>query len=278
MDNEINNSIKEASKKTWGASPAGSTFGNNYEPGDKDFFDAVLKKRFSHEVPWLDEIVQFKRFQGKKVLEIGCGAGYDAFQFCNVEADYSGIDITPENPIRAQKHLSYYGFSANFYEMDVEQMNFKNEFDYIFSFGVLHHTPDIQKALINCNKALKSGGEIQVIVYNKWSIFYCITIVFYQWILTGEFAKKTLASRRSQIEFTTSFSEALVNVYSKRELMKKLKNANFRIINTDVRKLTIEDLPPIRFVWRLYKYIPQHFLDFLGRYFGWYLSVRAVKK
>jgi hypothetical protein len=65
-----NNAVKESSKQVWGASPAGWTFGQSYKPGTKEFFDSVIAKRFSYEVPWLDEIVQFKRFVGKSVLEI----------------------------------------------------------------------------------------------------------------------------------------------------------------------------------------------------------------
>ncbi|OQA36390.1 MAG: Ubiquinone biosynthesis O-methyltransferase [Candidatus Dependentiae bacterium ADurb.Bin331] len=269
--------IKENSKAAWGASPAGWVFGQEYECGTKEFFEAVLQKRFSYEVPWLNEMVQFKRFTGKSVLEIGCGVGYDAYQFCKAGAYYTGIDITPQNPPLARKHLSYYGLQAQFEERDVENISFLNEFDFVFTFGVLHHTPNIKKALGNCFNALKPGGEIQVIVYNKWSIFYCLTVVTWEWFFKGNFLKRSLADQRSLIETINGSSRPLVNVYSKRALKKLMNEVGFGILRTDTAKLTVEDLPQIPFIVRLYKYIPQSLLTALGRFFGWYISVRAIK-
>ena len=275
--NTAHQTIKDNSKSVWGSSPAGWVYGENYERGTKDFFEAVLHKRFSYELPWLDEVVQFKRFAGKSVLEIGCGAGYDAFQFCKAGAVYTGIDITPQNPPLARKHLSHYGFDARFEEMDVEQMSFKNEFDFVFTFGVLHHTPDIKKALSNCYNAVKPGGEIQVIVYNKWSIFYCLTVVIWEWVLRRNFLKRSLADQRSLIETFTCDAKPLVNVYSKREIQKLIKQTGFKITKTDIAKLVAQDLPMIPLIARLYNYIPQRLLRFIGTYFGWYVSVRAFK-
>lgn len=272
-----NNAVKESSKQVWGASPAGWTFGQSYKPGTKEFFDSVIAKRFSYEVPWLDEIVQFKRFVGKSVLEIGSGCGYDAYQFCKNGANYTGIDITPENPIAAKKHLSYYGYDATFLEMDVEKMQFAEQFDYIYTFGVLHHTPDMKAALKNCYRSLKPNGEIQIIVYNKWSIFYIATVFFVEWLCKGNWRKRTLAEQRSLIEYSTQKVLPLVNVYSARQLKRLLNESQFKVERIEKRKLTAEDLPKIRWITRLYKYIPQKFLDSVGRYFGWYLSLRAIK-
>lgn len=270
--------IKNSTKKVWGASPAGSAYGKQYQPGSKDFFEAVLEKRFSYELDWLDGIVDFKRFNGKKVLEVGCGAGYDAYQFCKHGADYTGIDIVPENPVLTQKHLEFYGFKATAIEMDAEKLTLDdNTFDYVFSFGVLHHTPNIRKALQHIYNVLKVGGECQIIVYNKHSIFYWLTLVLSVWILRGKFLKMSLKDMRSKIEYTQSDALPLVNVYSKRQICKLMKEAGFSIIKTDIRKLLAEDLPSIPLIRKMYKYIPKRFLDVLGKKFGWYVSVRAVK-
>lgn len=99
--------LKNAAKHVWGKSPAGWVYGKKYKPGTKEFFESVINKTFSYEVEWLDEIVNFNKFKDKKVLEIGCGGGYDAFMFCTAGADYTGIDITQQNPLRTLKHLSY---------------------------------------------------------------------------------------------------------------------------------------------------------------------------
>lgn len=270
--------LKKAARNVWGASPAGWVYGQGYAKGTKDFFEAVIKKRFSYEVDWLDEIVNFDRFKNKKVLEIGCGAGYDAFMFCKAGVHYTGIDITPENPPLALKHLSHYGFQPTIVEMDAEKMTFSEEFDYVYSFGVLHHTPDMQEAFKRVYKSLKKNGEFQVILYHKHSIFYIFSVMITEWILKGKFRKWSLAYQRSLIEYSEAQSHPLVNVYSKKELLNLLKKAGFVQHTVNIRKLLHEDLPNIPFVRIFYRFIPTFFLKKIGTILGWYISVRCYKK
>ncbi len=273
-----NQKIKNISKQLWGSDPAGMVFGKEFEKGSKNFFERVLEKRFLYECQWLNEIVDFSRFNKKNILEIGCGAGYDAYQFCKNGAFYTGIDLTPENILLAKKHLFYYGFMPTILELDVEKMNFDSLFDFIFSFGVLHHTPSIIEALKGIHRALKMGGEAQIIVYHKNSIFYRIHLFLFDWILRGKFLKMSFKKRLSQIEFTTLDVEPLVNVYSKKELILLMESTGFKVIKIDIRKLNREDLPLIPFVEKLYKYIPDSLLYFFSKKWGWYLSVRAIKQ
>lgn len=270
-----NEAIKKRSQNVWGSNPAGWTFGNNYQKGSKEFFQSVLQKRFSDECDWFAPVVNFARFKDKKVLEIGYGAGYDAYMFCAHGADYTGIDITPENKMIAEKHLAYFGYQPSLQCMDVEQMDFKEEFDYVFSFGVLHHTPDLCTALKNIYQALKPGGEAQIVVYNKYSLFYLFNIFLIQWLVRGNFLRRSLAEQRSYIEYTESDQRPLVNVYSTWHIKKLIKQAGFTIIKTDIRKLVQDDIPVIR---KLPCTISKKLLDYIGTKIGWYISVRALKK
>jgi hypothetical protein len=88
----------------------------------------------------------------------------------------------------------------------------------------------------------------------------------------------SLKDRRSLIEYTTSSKKPLVNVYSKKEIHKLCKGSGFKIIKTDIRKFDKEDLQNIRLIGRLNRFIPQSWLNFLGKRFGWYISVRMVKE
>lgn len=271
-------SIKNATKNVWGSNPAGSTFANGHIKGTPEFFFSVLEKRFTEECEWMDGIVgSFKRFNKKKVLEIGCGAGYDAYQFCKAGADYTGIDITPDNPILAKKHLEACKYSGKFFEMDAENFQLPEKYDYIFSFGVLHHTPNITKALNRIYEHLKDDGEVQAIVYYKYSIFYILHLMIFDWFLRGKFLKMTLEKRLSQIEFTESEDQPLVRVYGRRQFKRICESAGFKIIKTDIRKLTRHDLPSIPLLSRFYRFIPNSWLYIISKKFGWYLSLRMVK-
>jgi hypothetical protein len=79
------------------------------------------------------------------------------------------------------------------------------------------------------------------------------------------------------IEYTTSKDRPLVNVYSRSQVRKLLHHAGFSVESMWVRKLLKEDLPEIYVIWRLWQYIPQRWLDFLGKYFGWYVIAKATK-
>lgn len=269
---------KESSKVVWGTTPAGTIWGGGARPGTKEFFENVLDKRFTYEIPWLLQLVSFTSFNKRKVLELGCGAGYDAYQFFRVGADYVGIDIAPENAERVKRYLGFYGYAPKVIQGDVENLPFEDEsFEVIFSIGVLHHTPDIAKSICEAHRVLRPKGEFYVILYHKNSIFYWITLLLFDHCLGLGFTKRGFRERLSMIEYTTSQELPLVNVYTRRGLKKMLRNSGFALESLWVRKLVKEDLPAIPLFARLWRFIPRPWLDIIGRYFGWYLIVKAKK-
>ena len=154
----------------------------------------------------------------------------------------------------------------------------KESFDYIYSFGVLHHVRNIKKALKNVHDSLKDDGEFQIIVYNKRSVFYWLSLYWSEWIMKKQYKKMSFNERFARIEYTSSGELPYVRAYTKRELHALLDKCGFCPIETKIRKLVKEDLPQIKFLSRLYPFIPKFLLDFIGKQFGWYLSVRCIKK
>jgi ubiquinone/menaquinone biosynthesis C-methylase UbiE len=276
--NQNNNQAKSAAKKVWDATPAGSSFADGFKPGTREFFEKVLKKRSTYELPWLFELIDFSVYKDKKVLELGCGAGYDAYEFCRNEAEYTGIDLAPENVARTKKHLSFYGLKPVVAEGDAENLLFDDEiFDLVFSNGVLHHTPDIKKSFEEAYRVLKSGGEGWIIVYNRDSIVHWINLFLCSHILCLGFLKQSFARRLSMIEYSTSTELPLVKVYSRKKASNLLIRAGFTINHIWVRKLVHEDLPCRRFLGGFYKMIPQSLLDRIGKILGWYIIAKVTK-
>src|SRR5689334_1567618 len=103
---------KAAARAVWGATPAGWTFGQGAEPGTREYFETVVERRSTYEQPWLQRLVPFKTFRDRAVLEVGCGAGYDAVALAEAGAIYTGVDITPENIARTRAHLALFGLDA----------------------------------------------------------------------------------------------------------------------------------------------------------------------
>ena len=268
----------ERTRAVWGASPAGTTHALDESPGTRGFFEKVLASRSRHELPWLFELIPFSSFRGKKVLELGCGAGYDAFEFCRNQADYTGIDITPENIERTRHHLALFGYAPRLEEADAEALPFADDaFDVVFSNGVLHHTPNLENSFQEAHRVLRPGGSFWVLLYHKNSIFHWLSLWLTNHILRGGFRHQSFTDRLSRIEFTTSSSLPLVNVYTRRQLRERLRAAGFRGDEMYVRKLVAADLPDIPVLRRLWARIPQRVLDKLGKRWGWYVIAHAVK-
>jgi ubiquinone/menaquinone biosynthesis C-methylase UbiE len=261
--------VKEKTQSVWGAAPAGAIYAKSLTPGTKEFFEETAKLRNGHEMRFLAELIPFESFRGKRVLELGCGVGYDAVELLRHGAIYTGIDITPENIDRCKSHAALYGYSPKVLQGDAERLSFAdNSFDIVFSNGVLHHTPDIMKSFKEARRVLTSGGEFWVIVYHKHSAFYWLTLFLFGHLLSFGFLKRTFQDRLAMIEYTTSAERPLVRVYSRREVRHLLADAGFSVERLWVRKLTREDLPGASLLRYLWATIPQSVLDRLGRSFG----------
>ena len=111
--------------------------------GTKEYFDEVEKKKFFVE-PHIKTFSQFNEWNGKKVLEIGCGLATAGINFARFGAEYTGVDLSEESLKLAKKRFKVYNQIGNFYEGNAEELsNFlpKEKYHLIYSWGVLHHTP-----------------------------------------------------------------------------------------------------------------------------------------
>jgi SAM-dependent methyltransferase len=113
-----------------------------------------------------------EELKGKLVLDVGCGMGRFAEVATRWGARVVGIDLSAAAEVAA-RNLADREFVA--FQADVFALPFAPEsFDYIYSVGVLHHTPDCEKAFKNLPQYLKPGGSISVWLYsgyNKWYRF-----------------------------------------------------------------------------------------------------------
>jgi ubiquinone/menaquinone biosynthesis C-methylase UbiE len=226
------------------------------------------------EQPWLHELVPFHLMKGRKVLEIGFGPGFDAFNFMSQGAVYSGIDITPENVERTINHLRYFGYVPDVREGDAENLPFADgTFDVAYSNGVLHHTPNIERAFAEAARVLRRGGDFYVILYHRNSIFARVSSV-----VSAVIRGIPVADRFRNLEHNEAGESPLVNIYSRDEVRSLLTQAGFEVKAIDVRKLLAEDMPLSRLPLSLiYRAIPSSIYETLGKRFGWYVIGHGVK-
>ena len=113
-----------------------------------------------------------EELNGKLVLDVGCGMGRYAEVATRWGARVVGVDLSVAADV-AGRNLAQREFVA--LQADVFDLPFAPEsFDAIYSIGVLHHTPDCERAVKVLPKFLKPGGDIAVWLYsgyNKWYRF-----------------------------------------------------------------------------------------------------------
>jgi len=114
--------------------------------------------------------------KGKLVLDVGCGMGRFAEVATRWGAHLVGIDLSLASEVAA-RNLA--GRDASIFQADVFKLPFSPEsFDYIYSIGVLHHTPDCERAFKMLPGLLKPGGRIAIWLYSAYNQWYRMSDVY----------------------------------------------------------------------------------------------------
>src|SRR5258708_30085644 len=172
---DSNADLKERVRAFWQAHPCGTKF-SDAEMGSPEFFERVEAHRYTKE--WhIPEAADFAGARGLSILEIGCGMGTDGAQFAQAGAHYTGIDLTQAAIDLARKRFELSGLSGELRVADAENLDFADaSFDRVYSHGVLHHTPDTQRAVAEIHRVLRPGGKAVVMLYHRGSYNYRIGI------------------------------------------------------------------------------------------------------
>lgn len=140
--------------------------------GTRQYFDEVEQRKYFVE-PHIPGFAEFEKWKGKKVLEIGCGIGTDAVNFARAGADYTGIEVSEESLELAKKRFEIFGLQGTFYLGNAEQLSSivpVQNYDLIYSFGVIHHTPSPEAVVRQVKKYMNATSEFRLMLYakNSW--------------------------------------------------------------------------------------------------------------
>ena len=153
-----------------------------YLPNYERFgYEEQSRKRYELEGEMIYALARFRESKDLNVLEIGVGLGSDHQKFAEAGALLCGIDLTQRAIDHTKARLSIFNLKSNLAVGDAENLNFpNNSFDQVFSWGVLHHSPDTPKAISEVWRVLKPDGLASIMIYHKWSI-----VGFMLWIRYG---------------------------------------------------------------------------------------------
>ena len=120
------------------------------------------------------DTIKFERFQGKYVLEVGCGAGIDALEFARHGAIVTATDITDDALQLTTKHALQADKAIDIVQLHGNTIPWaaSETYDVVYSFGVLHHIPDVKPMLSEIARVLRPNGIFICMLYHKNSILY----------------------------------------------------------------------------------------------------------
>ena len=161
----------EEVKKFWNDRPCNIRHSCK-EIGTKEYFNEVERKKFFVE-PHILSFTNFEQWQGKKVLEIGCGLATVGINFAFSGAEYTGVELSEESLTLAKKRFEVFEQNGSFYSGNAEQLSSfvpVETYDLIYSFGVIHHSPHPEKIISEIKKYMNENSVLKIMLYakNSW--------------------------------------------------------------------------------------------------------------
>jgi ubiquinone/menaquinone biosynthesis C-methylase UbiE len=180
--------------------------GSGVEPGTREFFDRLDRQFYDWNRPLhgqrpFDRLFPYDEYRGKPVLEVGCGLGTMAMNWAQAGASVTAVDLNPTAVAHTRTRFELHGLEGEISEADGRSLAFPDEsFDYAWSWGVLHHSPDLGESLSELVRVLRPGGRFGVMLYNRRSFLHWYTIAYLEGVVHRErefLSPLELASRYS---------------------------------------------------------------------------------
>ena len=233
-----------------------------------EYCQAALDHRYGL-YPFIPELVDFKRWAGKRVLEVGCGQGADLSQFALAGADTYGCDVTDKHCAISRDFVRALGGRAHVARADARALPYpSNSFDLVYSFGVLLLVDDLDSAVAELHRVLKPGGTVVTMFYNRQSLHYYLKTLYYYGIVCD--LEQLLGPRRLVDWFTDGYGYPRTYHQTPESLRQAFDR--FTVESLVVRNLTRDQIPLFPF-----DEYPAEFWDWLASRLGFYLMLRARK-
>lgn len=259
--------LKNDVREFWNSDPCGTRYLN-----DGDDFAAHARARYALE-SYIPEFAQFTSARGLKVLEIGVGMGADYLEWLKAGARATGVDLSEISLAKARRRCEAAGYRPDLRVADAEQLPFEEEtFDIVYSYGVMHHSPDPAQCLREARRVLKPGGQARIMLYHHPSLTGAML-----WLRYGVGRRKSM--RQSVYNHLESPGTKTYTEDEIRSMMSGFENLSFRQVFSPGDLLLNQ--PSARFqsgryrlAWKLY---PRRLARRWARGWGLFMLVSAQK-
>jgi SAM-dependent methyltransferase len=224
------------------------------------YYDALREE--NEPVPFARALHEYSRFAGRRVLDVGSGNGYVLSRYAMTGADVYGVDLTSTGIALCRRRFALAGLRGHFTVGNAENLPFPSEsFDCVCSMGVLHHTPDTDRAVREVHRVLRPGGRLIVMFYHRNSFQYRVLFP----------ARRVLAGKSIQqsVNEVDGVGNPKGDVYSRAELAALLKGFDQLEI--------FAGLLPWHRLGRLGRAVPSGLRAWADRRAGWFLYAKGVR-
>jgi 2-polyprenyl-3-methyl-5-hydroxy-6-metoxy-1,4-benzoquinol methylase len=214
---------QNANRSWWEAHPMRYDWGEPIDaaPYSREFYTEIDRRFFGSTrdyMPWksvpFDPLIDFASLADKDVLEIGVGSGSHAQLLASHARSFTGIDLTNHAVEVTTKRMEAFGLKARIQQMDAERMEFGGDsFDFIWSWGVIHHSADTRRILREMQRVLRPGGTAIVMVYHRTWWNYYVGALLCEGILKGDL----LRTRSLHKTMQNRWDGALARFYTAKE-------------------------------------------------------------
>jgi len=164
-----------------------------YDIGSPQFFAHVDSEFFRWNAPLhhtrpFDRLFPYGKYSSaSRVLEVGCGLGTMAMCWARSGVKMTAVDLNRRAVEMTKKRFDLAEMHADIVQVDVRSLPFSDsQFDYVYSWGVLHHSPQLERSLAELLRVLKPGGGYGLMLYDRQSIRYRYLIQYIEGFLHYE--------------------------------------------------------------------------------------------
>lgn len=233
---DANHDLQEHSKYWWDQNPMSYDWRKTVAEaeGTVEFFDEIDRRFFESSSYYkgnrpFERLISFNSLKGKRVLEIGCGMGAHARLLADAGCKLTAIDLTPRAVEMTQKRFALARIRAEVKLMDAEHLEFEDQmFDFVWSWGVIHHSAHPEKIAKEAYRVLRQSGEFRVMVYHRRSLNTCASVG--RAVLSGKVFKGMGLS-----DILNYYSDGYIaRFYTRGELSRMLHDCGFGTVVTQV--------------------------------------------